>query len=116
MLSMVSLTQRQQFLHVAEQGQKIVTKGLILQALPYREGSAVRVGITASKKIGNAVNRNKAKRRLRSLIREVLFAQQEAWQETSYDYVLIARRDINKREYTALKKDLIYALHQVHAQ
>ena len=71
----------------------------------------VRVGFTATKKIGGAVQRNRAKRRLRALAREVLATRaQPGW-----DYVLVARPEATvTRAYADLRADLEQALRSVH--
>lgn len=74
--------------------------------------SGVRVGFTCSKKVGNAVARNRAKRRLREAARAVLPEHgREGW-----DYVLIGRANATAaRPFEALKGDLKYALRKLHA-
>ncbi len=85
-------------------------KGFYLQASPNGIGE-LRFGFTASKKIGNAVIRNRAKRRLRALAHEL--SQKEA--KPGWDYVLIAKRDHTiAREYDDLLKDARWALREVH--
>ena len=56
------LTRRGEFLKVAGRGRKAARPGLVLQAMP-QPGGTLRLGFTATKKIGNAVARNRAKRR-----------------------------------------------------
>ena len=70
-----------------------------------RRLSAVRVGFTASRKVGNAVARNRARRRLRSVAREVL-----SHAEPGNDFVLIARPATVDRDYQALVTDLVAGL------
>ena len=67
------LTRRGEFLKVASRGRKAARPGLVLQALPQPAGG-LRLGFTATKKIGNAVVRNRAKRRLREAARLTLGA------------------------------------------
>ena len=68
--------------------------------------AALRVGFTASKKVGGAVVRNRARRRLRALAREVLVREAAP----GYDYVLIARAETATRDYTQLRGDMRFAL------
>ena len=73
----------------------------------------VRVGLTCSKKLGNAVARNRAKRRLRALVRAVMpQAARPGW-----DYVLIGRPETTAtRPFDQMQADLQRALGQVHAK
>jgi ribonuclease P protein component len=88
----------------------------VLQAAPYPPGKsgapAVRVGFTASRKVGNAVIRNRAKRRLRAAASEVLGRDGR----TGTDYVLIARAGTGERSYAELVGDLAAALRQIARQ
>ena len=76
------------------------------------EASGIRVGFTCSKKVGNAVARNRAKRRLREAARAVLPLQgHDGW-----DYVLIGRAEVTAdRPFEALLGDLRYALRKIHS-
>jgi ribonuclease P protein component len=69
----------------------------------------VRVGFTASRKVGNAVARNRAKRRLRSAAASILLRKGRP----GNDYVLIARASTIDRPYEALIADLEVALRRV---
>lgn len=106
------LTKRSDFVaasHALRQG----TPGIHLQARKRREDEAtgIRVGFTCSKKVGNAVARNHAKRRLREIARLVLPDHgRDGW-----DYVLVGRRDVTASlPFTQLQSDLIRALRKVH--
>ena len=73
----------------------------------------IRVGYTCSKKIGNAVARNRAKRRLRAVVADVLLQGAKP----GWDYVLVGRPGVTiDRDFTALKGDLTYALRKIHTQ
>lgn len=92
------------------------TAGFLLQARDRGEaeggaGGAIRVGFTCSKKIGNAVTRNRAKRRLRAIAREVLPRRARP----GWDYVLVGRPGTTvSRDHAAMLADLEGALDRVH--
>jgi ribonuclease P protein component len=103
------LKKRADFLRAAR-ARRIAMPGFVLQARK-REGAGVRVGYTCSKKVGNAVARNRAKRRLREIAREVL----PLCGQQGYDYVLIGRRlETATRPYQILLAELEKALRKVH--
>lgn len=70
-----------------------------------------RVGFTVSRKVGNAVQRNRARRRLRAVVETVM----PEFAEEGYDFVVIGRAATLKRPFPALKNDLIQALRKLHA-
>ena len=75
------------------------------------DDGAIRFGLTASKKIGNAVIRNRARRRLRALAREIL----PLHGLPGWDYVLVGRPEATvSRDFAALRADLVRALGRVH--
>ncbi|MEM6759429.1 MAG: ribonuclease P protein component [Pseudomonadota bacterium] len=102
-----TLRKRSDYIRVAT-GRKVVTSGFILQIYVRNEpNNAPRVGFTCSKKVGNAVARNRAKRRLRELARAVL--PRHARRGT--DYVLIGRANVTAtRPFAVLIDDLRTAL------
>ncbi|MFV0322302.1 MAG: ribonuclease P protein component [Alphaproteobacteria bacterium] len=111
MHKLARLKKRKEFLSVSRTNIKWVTPAFILQLRPWDKneeygGIDLRFGITASKKTGNAVRRNRIRRRLRALAQEIL----PIYSMPRYDFVLIARYSAWDREYTDLKSDLQKAL------
>ena len=106
-----TLKNRPDFLRAA-QARRQGTGGFLLQGRARGDGAAVvRIGFTASKKIGNAVARNRAKRRLRAVARAVMAAAARP----GWDYVLVAKPQATiSRDYTDLLADLHAALRSVH--
>ncbi|MBL9095411.1 MAG: ribonuclease P protein component [Alphaproteobacteria bacterium] len=102
------LKTRADFLRLAR-GRKWAAPGLVLQMAPV-EGDETRAGFTVTKKIGNAVVRNRAKRRLREVARAVL----PLYASPGCDYVLIAREATPDRPFASLVEDLKQALRKVH--
>ncbi len=108
-----TLKNRRDFLAAARAG-KAVTTGMIVQRRDRRtdetDAPGIRVGYTASKKVGNAVLRNRAKRRMRAVARDVLGCNEEQ----CTDFVLIARSGKTvERPFEALRGDLEYALRKL---
>jgi ribonuclease P protein component len=108
------LTRRPEFLRVADGRRKWVAPGLILQALdrrppPAAGGHEARVGFTASAKVGNAVARNRARRRLKAAAAMLL----PLHGRPATDYVLIARIETLTRPFPALLQDLEAALRRL---
>ncbi|HEY9569300.1 MAG TPA: ribonuclease P protein component, partial [Thalassobaculum sp.] len=100
------LLRRADFLRAAR-GVKAAAPGLVLQVRRRAPGetgddTGARVGFTASRKVGNAVIRNRARRRLRAVVADVLSARAEP----GCDYVLIARAATADRSYDDLLRDL----------
>lgn len=108
-LAMQRLKQRADFLAAAA-GARAPVSGFVLQARDRREDGPVRVGFTCSKKVGNAVERNRVRRRLREMVR---LAQSEALRR-GYDYVLIGRRTALNLPFERLVDDFSRALGRVH--
>lgn len=103
------MTRRADFL-AANKGLRIARPGFVLQARP-NEGSGLRFGITVTKKIGNAVVRNRMKRRFRALAREIL----PQYGLGGHDHVLIGREGGVERDFALLRKELLAALERARA-
>ena len=88
MSNLQSIPTRRDFLQARNKGEKALARGLVIQAISH-DTDNWRVGLTASKKIGNAVCRNRARRRMRALARQHL----APLARPGVDYVLIARHD-----------------------
>jgi ribonuclease P protein component len=111
MTELARLKRRIDFLALAATRRKHVTPGLILQACPNPAGGMPRVGFTASRKVGIAVKRNRARRRLRATADQVLRRHASA----GHDYVLIARGETLVRPFADLLGDLETAMKRLNA-
>ena len=104
-----TLKKRRDFI-LASRALRHSCKTMIVQ-LNQNDLGAIRLGITCSKKVGNAVVRNRAKRRLKAIAREAL----PVLGRVGFDYVLIGRHDLTvSSEFKILKNDFILALEALH--
>jgi ribonuclease P protein component len=103
------LKRRADFRRAAAKGRKAPAESLVLQALLRDDDAPVRVGFTVTKKIGNAVVRNRTRRRLREAARLVL----EQHPVSGADLVLIGRTSTRTRPFLVLQDDLRRALVRV---
>jgi ribonuclease P protein component len=106
------LKRRAEFLRAAAKGRKMATEGLILQVLRREDPGPVRLGFTVTRKVGNAVVRNRVRRRLREAARLVLAGRAAA----GADLVLIGRAATRDREFRALQDDFRRALDRAGLQ
>lgn len=111
-IRVLRLKKRADFVRAAR-GARAAAPGLVLQCRPSPETAepdAVRVGFTATKKLGGAVVRNRVKRRLRAAAARVMPERAQP----GHDYVLIGRSGTAARPFKLLIEDLKGALRRVH--
>ena len=103
------LTRRADFV-AANRGLRVARPGFVLLAHP-NGGLGKRYGVTVTKKVGNAVVRNRMKRRFRELLRAAL---PEAGLP-DHDHVLIGRDGGIERDFSAMREELAVALERAAA-
>ena len=106
---MRTIPSRAGFLAARSKGEKALSRGLVIQANE-NEASHWRVGLTATKKIGNAVTRNRARRRMRALARSYLAPVAQP----GTDYVLIARHDTVTADWQEMAQGFQKAIRYLH--
>jgi ribonuclease P protein component len=107
------LPNRRDFLRV-QAGRRCAMPGFVLQVAPAPADlalPAIRVGFTVSRKVGNAVVRNRVRRRLREAARMVIPGQARA----DLDYVLVGRQAAIARDFANLRRELVEALKRLKA-
>ncbi len=107
---MERMRQRADFLAAAS-GTKVPAAAFVLQARQRSDSGPPRCGFTVSKKVGNAVERNRVRRRLREIVRLAGAAHMRA----GHDYVLIGRRAALEAPFARMTQDFEGALRRVHA-
>jgi ribonuclease P protein component len=116
MAGLARLKRRPEFLAVAASRRRWVAPGLILQAARRPEDSdlppAPRIGFTASRKVGIAVVRNRARRRLKAAAEQVL----PLHGALGVDYVAIARTETATRNFAELVADMTTAMERLSAK
>jgi ribonuclease P protein component len=103
------LRQRADFLAAAA-GAKAAAYAFVLQARKRREGGPPRVGFTVTKRVGNSVERNRIRRRLREVVR----LAPATGMRPGHDYVLVGRRPALRAPFQRMTEDLERALDRVH--
>ena len=111
--ALVRLKRRSDVLRTAAARHKAAVPGLVLQVAANPDGgdASPRIGFTATRKVGNAVQRNRARRRLRAAAAALM----PVHAQPGRDYVLIARGDTAARPWAQLLADLETALKRVRA-
>ena len=106
------LKHRKDFLRLAH-AKRVHSTSFVLQARNRGDAQALRVGFTCSKKVGNAVARNRAKRRLREIARLIL----PQFGQIGHDYVLIGRANVTaSTKFTALQDELLASLRKLQGK
>jgi len=82
----------------------------LVQARCRAEDGAARVGFTVSRQVGNAVERNRVRRRLREVVRAAAAETLQA----GHDYVLVGRRAALRRPFEQMKRDFTAAVRRIH--
>jgi len=107
----------------AATGLRTAAGAFVLQARQRQDGKAIRVGFTVSKQVGNAVERNRVRRRLREIVRLTTAGAAPGDDRESggsalrpgHDYVLIGRRAALAAPFNTMMRDLDAALGRIHA-
>jgi len=107
---MERLKQRADFVAAAT-GSRIAASAFVLQTRKRSDEGPVRVGFTVSKKVGNAVERNRVRRRLREIVRHSGMAALRA----GHDYVLVGRRAALRLPFQRIAEEFSGALRRLHA-
>jgi len=107
---MERLRQRADFLAAAS-GSRVSGAAFLLQARKRTDRGPVRFGFTVTKRVGNAVERNRIRRRLREIVRGAPAGRMQA----GHDYVLIGRRAALTAPFARLAQDFDGALRRLHA-
>ncbi|MBQ8250948.1 MAG: ribonuclease P protein component [Alphaproteobacteria bacterium] len=105
-LELTRLKKRRQFLRATHNGKKFVASTMILQTVKQDEFEGVRLGFTVTKKMGNAVVRNRIRRRLKA-VAQAVFSKQTT---LGYDFVIVARKTAYDAPFDVLNKDLLYLM------
>ena len=108
---MQRIKRRQDFVAAAKALYQAQTS-IVLQFRDRQDSSAARIGFTCTKKLGNAVTRNRIKRRIKEAARLAL----PQLARNGADYVVIGRSAAENRPFELLQSDLISAMQRLHAK
>ena len=106
-MTLITIKKRYEFIKSNKFSKKIHTTNFIIQKLKLDVVNKFpNFGFTVTKKIGSAIIRNKIKRRLKSIIRELLKCKDKYF-DLSFNYILICKKDIVKVSFNELKDELM---------
>ena len=108
----VRLRARSEFLAVQENGRRVASRYLTMLALP-NEAGYDRLGIIASRRLGGAVVRNRAKRRVREIFRRLDPLGANANAPRTFDLVIIPRREVASAPFADLEKEFAAGLRKL---
>lgn len=111
MSAFLKIKKRKDFVRAAKIGEKVITTSIVLQAAQSLSVSptAPKFGFTTTKRIGKAHIRNRARRRMRAVVREFV-----SLGRNNTEYVLIGRRDTADCDFEILRRDLKYGLNKIN--
>ena len=104
---LITIKKRSEFIRSNKYSKKIYTPNFIIQKLEAKKNDNIpHFGFTITKKIGSAILRNKIKRRLKSIIRDLL-KYRDKYFDLSFNYILICKKEIVKVSYDDLENELM---------
>lgn len=103
------LRKRKEFAYIFKNGARVSGNYLVLVLLKSKQNK-IKIGFSVSKKVGNAVNRNKIKRRMRAILTD-LIPQMVAKQ----NYIFIAKSNASEATFDNLKVDIVNTLKKSHS-
>lgn len=109
----VRLRSRAEFVAVQERGRRVASRHMILLALPNTHG-VDRLGVVASRRLGGAVMRNAAKRRIREMFRAT--EPDRPLTPQALDIVVIPRREVTTKVFSELKSEFDAALRKLRSR
>lgn len=99
------IKKNREFQAVFKKGKSVANRQFVIYTLEKKEQTHFRIGLSVSKRIGNAVTRNQIKRYIRQVFHEL---QEQV--EPSKDYVIIARKPVAQMDYHSVKRSLEHVL------
>ena len=106
-MTLITIKKRSEFIRSNKFSKKIYTPNFIIQKFESKENNNIpHFGFTITKKIGSAIVRNKIKRRLKSIIRELL-KYKDKYFDLGFNYILICKKEIVKVSYDDLENELM---------
>ena len=106
-MTLITIKKRSEFIRSSKFSKKIYTPNVVIQKLESKKNDNIpHFGFTITKKIGSAIERNKIKRRLKSIIIELL-KYKDKYFDLSFNYILICKKEIVKVSYDDLENELM---------